>query len=427
MAAASVSTSIAAKLLYKMNPYKYKEYCATINERDSVSISFYKASKWVNYFALDTSMTFRNGKVNKDHVYEYFGRFNGVSAKTVRKNLLAYVSGNMDFVNKRSSVCLSMRSMDLDTWIENINDGKPCDELALLTLSGMYQCHSLVVTKNKSWCTIESPTPMNLLQAMSACTVRLIYLGDLNFGVLKWKPQVPKPVAAKPNNDEVKSVEEYTINEQQAMLKKLAVVKPTPVETATREQPCTSSSLLVPEKEDLQLQMPPSITPSPKKDIPTKLTVTYTDDNTKFYVGTTPASPKQESLVETVSPDSYPWKKKLCVSIRRLSDFEISYWSGGFNQDNDEHPSKMEASPEKDTMVLKQETDLDEGLPPTSDIGHIRFHLKKEPKADVKRSTSPDDQTTEKLLAHAKSLIERVSTALGTSDELKTKSDTAVQ
>ena len=218
----------------------------------------------MNYFTLDTALMFHNGKVNKDHVYKYFGSFNGASAKTVRKNLLAYVSGNMDFVTKCSTVCLSMRSMDLDTWIENINDGKPCDELALLTLSAMYHCHSLVVTKSKTWCTIESSTPMNLLQAMSACTVRLLYLGDLNFGVLKWKPQVPKPVVAKPDSGEFKIVEEYTLDKQQATFKKLAVVKPTPVETVTCEQPGASGSLLVPEKEDLQPQIPPPPPPPTK-------------------------------------------------------------------------------------------------------------------------------------------------------------------
>ena len=100
MVAGGVPTLIAAKLLQKMNPHKYLEYCAAINERDNVSINFYKASKWVNYFALDTALTFRNEKINIDHVYEYFGSFNSASAKTVRKNLLAYVSGNIDFVTK---------------------------------------------------------------------------------------------------------------------------------------------------------------------------------------------------------------------------------------------------------------------------------------------------------------------------------------
>ena len=231
MAAERVSTSLADELYQKMNPHRYKEYCSAINERDSVSIDFYKASKWVNFFALDTCLTYRNGKVNNDHMFEYFGSFNGVSAKDVQKNLLVYVSGNRDFVLKRSTVCLSMRGMDIDTWIDNINGGKPCDELALLILSVMYHWHSLVVTKNKTWCSIESSTPMNLLQAMSACTVRLLYLGDLAFGVLKWKLQVPKPTAVKPRLGEFKIVKEYTLDDQSSSFKKLAVVRPTPVET----------------------------------------------------------------------------------------------------------------------------------------------------------------------------------------------------
>ena len=86
-----VSTSMSAKLMHKMNPYGYKKFCAVISERDSISLDFYKASKWVNYFTLDTSLTFKNGKVNPDHVYELFGSFNGLSAQEVRNHLLEYV------------------------------------------------------------------------------------------------------------------------------------------------------------------------------------------------------------------------------------------------------------------------------------------------------------------------------------------------
>ena len=410
MAAASVPTSIAAELLHKMNPHKYKEYCATINEADSVSIAFYKASKWVNYFTLDTALTFRNGKVNSDHVYEYFGQFNGVSANTVRKNLLAYVSGNLEFVTRRSTVCLSMRSIDVDTWIDNINNGKPCDELALLTLSAMYHRHSLVVTKNKTWCSIESPKPMSLLEAMGACTVRLLYLGDLTFGVLKWKPQIPKPVAAKPHLGEFKIVDE-----QQSMFKKLAVVRPTPVETATcNKQPDSGLGLSDSVKENVPTEV---ILPTPScvMDSQTNPRVLYAAENTGFYVETSPSTSERESATDTVSPDSYPWKRKLCVSVRRLSDFEISYWTGDNTQDAEKLPIKLELNPDE--------------VPPSSSVPtntSTCSYLKEEPMPDAPRLAPSGGQTTEKLLAHAKSLIKGISKALGTSDELKTKSNTVV-
>ena len=53
-------------------------------------------------------------------------------------------------------------------------------------------------------------------------------------------------------------------------------------------------------------------------------------------------------------------------------------------------------------------------------------HSKEEPSTDAIKPEPPGDQTTEKLLAHTKSLIKRVSKALSTSDELKTKSITVV-
>ena len=112
------------------------------------------------------------------------------------------------------------------------------------------------------------------------------------------------------------------------------------------EQSGVSTGSMVPKKEDFQLQVG-APTPSPDKDILNKPTVVYAAENTDFYMGTTPALSKQEPHVETVFPDHYLWKKKLCVSVHRLSDFEISYWSGGFNQDTDEHPIKMETSPVK--------------------------------------------------------------------------------
>ena len=414
MAAKSVSTSIAGELYQKMNPYRYKEYCSTINERDSVSINFYKASKWVNYFALDTGLTFRNGKVNNDHVFEYFGSFNGVNAKEVRKNLLSYVSGNMEFVEKRSTICLSMRSMDLDTWIDNINGGKPCDELALLILSAMYHRHSLVVTKNRTWCSIESPTPMNLLQAMSACTVRLLYLGDLAFGVLKWKPQVPKPVVAKPHLGELKIVEEYTLNEQSSSFKKLAVVKPTPVETSSYgEQSSVSAGPSDPAKKHLHV---PDVSTESSAVIAkqTGPKVVYAADNQDFYVET--SASENESVPGIDSPVSYPWKKKLCVSVRKLSDFEISYWTGGSKLNSDEYPVKLETEP--DDVPVWEPTSI-----------RSRSHLKDKPSANAIKPEPSGDRTTEELLAHAKSLIkraQRASKSLSTSDELKTKSNTLV-
>ena len=209
-----VSTSMSAELMHKMNPYGYKKFCAVISECDSITLDFYKASKWMNYFALDTSLMFKNGKVNPDHVYELFGSFNGLSAQEVRMHLLEYIYNNIDFFECRSSVCLPMHGLGMNTWVDMVEDNRICcDELALLGLSVMYQRHCLVVTKNKFWSTIETKELLSIINLMKECTVRLLYLGNMKFGTLHWQPRNPQPVQLKPNLGQFKIIEEYTLDE----------------------------------------------------------------------------------------------------------------------------------------------------------------------------------------------------------------------
>ena len=66
-----------------------------------------------------------------------------------------------------------------------------CDELGILSLSSMYRHHSMVVTVNKMWSTIEHTLPLNMLELLNECSVKLIYLGQLHFGELKLKPRPP--------------------------------------------------------------------------------------------------------------------------------------------------------------------------------------------------------------------------------------------
>ena len=211
VANSGVSTSMLAELMHKMNPYGYKKFCSYISECDSISLEFWKASKWVNYFALDISLMFKNGKVNPNHVYELFGNFNGLSAQEVRMHLLEYIYENIDFFECRSSVCLALLGIGMNTWVDMVKDSRSCcDELALLGLSAMYQRHCLVVTKNKFWSTIETKEPLSIINLMKECSVRLLYLGNLKFCTLHWQPCNPQP--AKPQLGQFKIIEEFTLD-----------------------------------------------------------------------------------------------------------------------------------------------------------------------------------------------------------------------
>ena len=66
-----------------------------------------------------------------------------------------------------------------------------CDELGILSLSHMFRHHTLVVTVNKMWSTIEHSSLLNLLELLNECSIKLIYLGQLCFGKLKPRPTRP--------------------------------------------------------------------------------------------------------------------------------------------------------------------------------------------------------------------------------------------
>ena len=92
-----------------------------------------------------------------------------------------------------------MRGSYFNKWLSDLTDESvPCDKLGLITLSYLYRRHTLVYTTNKLWSTIESNEPLTLLNLLNECTVRLISLGDLQFGILRPKPK-PVLVITKPH------------------------------------------------------------------------------------------------------------------------------------------------------------------------------------------------------------------------------------
>ena len=102
--------------------------------------------------------------------------------------------------------------MSLETWVKTItNELVYCDELGLMGLCYMYHRHCVVLTQNKLWSTVQADKPLNLLDLLNICSVHLIYLGNLRFGVLTWQPRLPKKVATRSPGFNI--IEEYTIDE----------------------------------------------------------------------------------------------------------------------------------------------------------------------------------------------------------------------
>ena len=78
----------------------------------------------------------------------------------------------------------------------------------------MYHRHCVVLTQNKLLSTVQADKPLNLLDLLNICSVCLIYLGNLCFGVLTWRPHLPKKVATKSPGFNI--IKEYTLDKSKA-------------------------------------------------------------------------------------------------------------------------------------------------------------------------------------------------------------------
>ena len=152
---------------------------------------------------MDTSLAYKNGRAKPSHLFEIFGNFSGHDAIEVRELLLEHIAQNLNFHVKRSTVCLEMWNTCFPDWSKRLADGRTyCDELGLLSLSALYRRHTLVITSNKLWSTVEHSNPLNLLELLNECSVKLVYLGHLRFGELKphpRRPTIPIPIKSSTN------------------------------------------------------------------------------------------------------------------------------------------------------------------------------------------------------------------------------------
>ena len=76
--------------------------------------------------------------------------------------------------------------------IDPLNKG---DELCIYSLCNMLKCHAFVYTKTKPWTTVDSTIAnLTVAELCMLCDVRLIFLEDNNFGVLKYKQHIQSPL-----------------------------------------------------------------------------------------------------------------------------------------------------------------------------------------------------------------------------------------
>ena len=297
---------------------------------------------------------------------------------------------NIDFFICRSSVCLALHGIGMNTWVDMVKDSRICcDELALLGLSAMYQRHYLVVTKNKFWSTIETKEPLSIINLMKECSVWLLYLRNLIFGTLRWQPQLVKPKLGQ-----FKIIKEFTLDE-----------------------PTTSGESSTPDNESeehvettIQSESAPPPVNSEGTDTPSDFTqpienlVQETTESIPANVETSAITNtiKVETLVqddsETESSKAIPNLKDLKVVVHKLDDLVNDELTGTANS-----PVETELKP---IITSVRGYNLRSTRPHEGDTDDNDD----EPKQKRSKGTRPSRSgpSPERLLAHANALINKV-------------------
>ena len=351
-----------------------------------------------------------NGRANPNHVYDLFGSFSGNTGSEVRVKLLQHIIDELSFYEVRSLLCLQARSINFETWVETVNKCHCyCDELALIGLCHLYHRHCVVLTANKLWSTIQTDHPMKLLEILNVCSVRLIYLGSLRFGVLTWKPRLPKKVATKSPSFNI--VEEYTLEEEEASQKPTDKSVSVPLHVGTGSSLSQSVSVGVTPNQPTSNVSHSTVAHSSTHQaasntsrttalmpfihsVDVSCAATSTAPTKPLHVGT---SKEDTPTVATTAhvPDpithpadaivlsEYPWKREPVIKLTSLSDLDMDIWCGKVHE-------------------------YYQYLPPLQiKIVSVRGARKQSIKSEIEEEEPPQVDKTKELLDHAQNLLER--------------------
>ena len=134
-------------------------------------------------------------KCDPNRVFEVFGSFSDHEVDEVREEMLSAISSDFNYYQTVSWLILQLRKTTLSEWCNVMHAvTTPADELAIFALSRLYRQHSVVYTKDKTWSTIGTSTPMNEKDVYQQCDLKFIIMGKGHYVQLIRKPSVSMPV-----------------------------------------------------------------------------------------------------------------------------------------------------------------------------------------------------------------------------------------
>ena len=148
--------SLTEELVEAINMPKLKQIPAYISESDATSVNEFLQCELAREYVLDTSKITWGGEVNNNYVFEMYSDFSATKDNVkLRLEMLTFVSENSVRYGQYCYPLLKMHGLDLMSWTAQITFfGNSADTLCLYALSDMLGVHTCVITKNRTWTTI---------------------------------------------------------------------------------------------------------------------------------------------------------------------------------------------------------------------------------------------------------------------------------
>ena len=197
--AVSTSTSMAEELLTSILPRPYTGIVSYLSPSSFLTVKDFEKSSLArnNWLDLPTGDKHKKGRkrCDPDVVFRVFGDFSDYEPNEVRVEMLSYISEDFNYFRDMSWLNLNMHKKKLRQWMDDMRDqNTPADELAIFTLSRLYKRHSVIYTKNRTWCTIGTSKLLSEMDVYLSCDVRFVQMGPRNFVSLIKKPSSCMPV-----------------------------------------------------------------------------------------------------------------------------------------------------------------------------------------------------------------------------------------
>ena len=191
--------SMSEELLNAMYIKPYTGLIPYLSPSSALTVSDFEKCPLASDHWLDLPPERNNRKGRKkcdpNHVFEVFGSYSDHAADEVREEMLSAISSDLNYYQTVAWLVLQLRKTTLSEWC-NIMCAvtTPADELAIFALSRLYRRHSVVYTKDKTWSTIGTSTPMNEKDVYYQCDLKFILMGKGHYVQLVRKPLVSMPV-----------------------------------------------------------------------------------------------------------------------------------------------------------------------------------------------------------------------------------------